>query len=54
MKLFGWDKPPAIKHTIEIHDTGKSVLAREEFEQTECYVHQLLHYSLHLTMEPVQ
>ena len=54
MKIFGWDKPTAVQHTNEILDTGKSVLVREAFEQAECHVHQLLHYSLHATMEPVQ
>lgn len=50
-KVFGWDRKKAEKHMLEVHEEGKSVVARENQERAEAYVHQLQAYSLHATME---
>ncbi|MBL9166599.1 MAG: ATP-dependent Clp protease adapter ClpS [Verrucomicrobiales bacterium] len=51
-KVFGWDRKTAEKHMLEVHQQGKSVVARESLEKAEHYVHRLHAYSLHATMEP--
>lgn len=52
MKVFGWNKEKAQKHMLEVHEQGKSVVARESLEKAEFYVHQLQHYALQATLEP--
>lgn len=54
MKVFGWDQPKAEKHMLQVHEQGKSVVARESLERAEFYVHQLQKYSLQATMEADQ
>src|SRR5438874_7576705 len=49
--VFGWPKPKAEFHMLQVHNQGKSVLTRESMERAEHYVHQLQSYSLHATME---
>ena len=49
--VFGWPKQKAEFHMLEVHNQGKSLLARESMERAEHYVHQLQKYSLHATME---
>ncbi len=49
--VFGWPKPKAEFHMLQVHNQGKSVLTRESMERAEHYVHQLHSYSLHATME---
>jgi ATP-dependent Clp protease adaptor protein ClpS len=49
--VFGWPKKKAEYHMLQVHNQGKSVLARESMERAEHYVHQLQKYSLHATME---
>lgn len=49
--VFGWPKPKAEHHMLQVHHQGKSVLAREGLERAEHYVHQLQKYSLHATLE---
>jgi ATP-dependent Clp protease adaptor protein ClpS len=51
MKVFGWNKPKAETHMLEVHQKGRSVVAQESFEKAEYYVHQLQAYHLHATME---
>ena len=51
-KVFGWDKQKAEKHMMEVHEKGRSVLARTTLERAEHYVHQLQGYSLQATLEP--
>lgn len=51
MKVFGWPKARAEKHMLEVHNNGRSVVARESFEKAEHYVHLLQGYSLHATVE---
>ena len=50
-KVFGWDRQLAEKRMMEVHNNGKSVLARESLEKARDYVHQLQMYCLHATME---
>ena len=54
MRIFGWEKLKAQKHMLEVHEQGKSVLAREGAEKAEFYVHQLQQYQLQATMEPAE
>jgi ATP-dependent Clp protease adaptor protein ClpS len=49
--VFGWPRERAERHMMQVHESGKSVLARETFEKAEHYVHQLQGYGLHATME---
>jgi ATP-dependent Clp protease adaptor protein ClpS len=49
--VFGWPKAKAERHMLQVHEQGKSVLAREGLEKAEHYVHQLQKFSLHATME---
>jgi ATP-dependent Clp protease adaptor protein ClpS len=49
--VFGWARKKAEFHMLQVHEQGKSVLARESMEKAEHYVHQLQKYSLHATME---
>ena len=51
-RVFGWPKPKAEFHMLQVHEQGKSILTRESMEKAEHYVHQLQRYSLHATMEP--
>ncbi len=51
MVVFGWPKKKAEFHMLQVHNQGKSVLARESLEKAEHYVHQLQKYGLHATME---
>jgi len=50
-QVFGWPRPKAEFHMLQVHEQGKSVLIRESLEKAEHYVHQLQKYSLHATME---
>ena len=50
-KVFGWARKKAEFHMLQVHEKGKSVLARESLEKAEHYVHQLQKHSLHATME---
>ena len=49
--VFGWPRPKAEHHMLQVHQQGKSVLTRESLERAEFYVHQLQKYSLHATLE---
>jgi ATP-dependent Clp protease adaptor protein ClpS len=50
-KVFGWPKPKAEEHMLQVHRQGKSVLTRQSLERAEHYVHQLQGYGLQATME---
>src|SRR5215813_13971701 len=50
-KVFGWARQKAEFHMLQVHEQGKSVLARESVEKAEHYVHLLQKYTLHATME---
>ena len=49
--VFGWNRQKAEFHMKQVHNQGKSVLARTTMEKAEHYVHQLQKYTLHATME---
>jgi len=49
--VFGWHRQKAEFHMLQVHEQGKSVLARESLEKAEHFVHQLQRYTLHATME---
>ena len=49
--VFGWNRQRAERHMLEVHKNGKSLLARENLEKAEFYVHQLQKYNLHATLE---
>jgi ATP-dependent Clp protease adaptor protein ClpS len=50
-KVFGWNRHKAEFHMQQVHNEGRSVLAREGLEKAEFYVHQLQRYTLHATLE---
>lgn len=50
-KVFGWPRHKAEFHMMQVHNDGRSVLAREGLEKAEFYVHQLQKYTLHATLE---
>jgi ATP-dependent Clp protease adaptor protein ClpS len=52
--VFGWDRTRAERHMREVHEKGKSVLVREQFEKAEFYVHQLRKFALHATLETAE
>src|SRR4051794_17074838 len=52
--VFGWNRQKAEFHMLQVHQQGKSVLARTTMEKAEHYVHQLQKYTLHATMEREQ
>ena len=54
IKVFGWSRQRAEKHMMEVHQKGRSVVAREGFEKAEYYVHQLQGYHLQATMEKAE
>lgn len=49
--VFGWTRQKAEFHMLQVHNQGKSLLARETMEKAEHHVHQLQQYTLHATME---
>lgn len=49
--VFGWPRQKAEHHMLEVHNKGRSLLARETLERAEFYVHRLQEYGLHATME---
>lgn len=51
MRVFGWPRPKAERHMLQVHRQGRSLLTRETFERAEFYVHQLQQYGLHATLE---
>lgn len=50
-KVFGWNRQKAEHHMMQVHEQGRSVLARDSLERAEFYVHQLQKYTLHATLE---
>ncbi len=51
MTIFGWPKPKAEHHMMQVHKQGKSVLTRDGLERAEHYVHRLQGYGLTATLE---
>lgn len=52
--VFGWNRQKAEFHMLQVHNNGKSLLARTTMEKAEHFVHQLQKYTLHATMEREQ
>jgi ATP-dependent Clp protease adaptor protein ClpS len=50
-KVFGWNREVAEQRMLEVHNNGKSVLARESADKAHYYVAQLQSYHLHASME---
>ena len=46
------DKQKATRHMLEVHEQGKSLVARETREKAEMLVHQLQSHGLQATMQP--
>ena len=51
-QVFGWGREKAQRHMLEVHEEGRSIVARESFEKAEFHVHELQKYSLTATLEP--
>jgi ATP-dependent Clp protease adaptor protein ClpS len=51
MTIFGWQRPKAEQHMLQVHRQGKSVLIRDGLERAEHYVHCLQSYGLTATLE---
>ena len=49
-RIFGFNRPLAVKLMREVHERGRSVVATEEREKAELHVHQLHGYGLQATM----
>lgn len=52
-RVFGWARPKAEKHMLEVHHQGRSVLVQESREKAEHYVRLLQSFQLTATMEKV-
>jgi len=50
-RVFGWPRTKAEFHMRQVHNEGRSILAREGLEKAEFYVHQLQKHTLHATLE---
>ncbi|MCC5948703.1 MAG: ATP-dependent Clp protease adapter ClpS [Nitriliruptoraceae bacterium] len=50
-RVFGFPEPVARKLMMEVHETGKALVASEPREQASHYVEQLHSYGLHATMQ---
>jgi len=50
-KVFGWQRQVAEKHMLEVHNKGRSIVARDNREKAEHYVHQLHNWGLTATLE---
>ncbi len=54
MQIFGYPKPRAEKHMLEVHLQGRSILWTGGREQAEVYTMKLRAAHLLTTMEPVE
>lgn len=50
-KVFGYDKSKAMRHTMEVHEAGRSILWNGDFEKAEAYVYILQNWQLTATLE---
>ncbi len=50
-KVFGYSEDMASKLMLEVHNTGRSLVASEKRDRAERYVRQLHGHGLHATME---
>ncbi len=54
MRIFGYPKPRAERHMLEVHQRGRSVLWTGDREQAEVYALKLRAAQLRTTMERVE
>jgi len=54
MKIFGYPKPRAERHMLEVHQQGRSILWTGAREQAEVYALKLRAAQLTTTLEPVE
>jgi ATP-dependent Clp protease adaptor protein ClpS len=54
MKIFGYPKPRAERHMLEVHHQGRSILWTGAREQAEVYAIKLRSAQLTTTLEPVE
>ena len=54
MQVFGYAKPRAERHMLEVHHQGSSVVWTGEREKAEVYTMKLLAAQLRTTMEQVE
>lgn len=54
MQVFGYPKPRAETHMMEVHNLGRSVLWTGDREQAEVYALKLRAAQLRTTLEPVE
>lgn len=52
-KVLGFDREKAKKHMLEVHERGKSCVARETREKAELYWQRIQQYGLRVTLEKV-
>ena len=50
-KIFGFTEPVARKLMLDVHNTGKALVASEPRETAEMHVHQLHAHGLQATMQ---
>ena len=50
-KVFGYDKAKAMRHTMEVHEAGRSILWSGDFEKAEAYVYTLQGWQLTASLE---
>jgi len=50
-KVLKMDRATAERHMLEVHQKGKSIVAGENREKAEFFVHQLQSFGLQATME---
>jgi ATP-dependent Clp protease adaptor protein ClpS len=54
MRIFGYPKPKAERHMLEVHKQGRSILWTGAREQAEVYALKLRSAQLNTTLEPVE
>jgi len=53
-KVFGMNDTVATQHMLEVHEKGKSAVAKDNKERAEFYVHRLHGFGLNATMEKAE
>jgi ATP-dependent Clp protease adaptor protein ClpS len=54
MRVFGYAKPKAERHMLEVHRQGRSILWTGSRERAEVYAMKLRSSQLQTTLEPVE
>lgn len=53
-KVLGMNEADATKHMLEVHEKGKSAVAKDNKEKAEFLVHRFHGFGLHATMEKAE